>query len=57
MRMGNKVSIAGGKASAKIGFKYRPQFGVIVICASEAEHQKVYRQLASQGYKVKVVCV
>ena len=57
MRIGNKVSVAGGKASAKIGFKYRPQFGVIVVCADEKEHQRVYRQLASQGYKVKVVCV
>ena len=28
------------------GFKYREQFGVIVICKDEAEHKTVYERLA-----------
>lgn len=39
------------------GFKYREQFGVIVICKDEAEHKVVYEQLKAQGYKCKVVRV
>ena len=39
------------------GFKYREQFGVIVICKDEAEHKTVYERLKAQGYKCKVVRV
>jgi len=38
-------------------FKYKPNFGVIVICEDEAHHKAVYEQLQSQGYKCKVVRV
>lgn len=39
------------------GFKYREQFGVIVICKNEAEHKSVYERLKALGYKCKVVRV
>lgn len=49
------------KAAPKLpganGFKYREQFGVIVICKDEAEHKAVYERLKAQGYKCKVVRV
>lgn len=41
----------------KNGFKYREQFGVIVVCKDEAEHMAIYEKLKSQGYKCKVVRV
>jgi hypothetical protein len=41
----------------KPAFNYREQFGVIVLCASEAEHQKVYDRLQSQGYSCRLVSV
>jgi hypothetical protein len=37
------------------GFKYREQFGVIVICESESNQEDVYTKLYGEGYKVKVV--
>ncbi|WP_205817296.1 hypothetical protein [Burkholderia sp. Ac-20345] len=39
------------------GFKYQSKYGVIVLCADEADRQRVYRDLTRQGYKLKVVCV
>ncbi|WP_321914829.1 hypothetical protein [Paraburkholderia sp. J11-2] len=39
------------------GFKYRPQYGVIVVCRNEAEQRSIYEALRAQGHKVKVVCV
>ena len=44
-------------APAKPGFKYKPQFGVIVICTSEAEQKRVYGRLLKQGHNLKVVTV
>ena len=39
------------------GFKYREQFGVIVLCRNEAEHRAVYERLKTEGYKCRVVRV
>lgn len=36
---------------------YRPQYGIIVICESEDEQKKVFENLQSKGYKLKVVNV
>nr|DAW71819.1 MAG TPA: hypothetical protein [Caudoviricetes sp.] len=41
----------------KNGYKYRPQYGVIVRCKDEAHQQALYKQLTALGLKVKVVCV
>lgn len=35
---------------------YQPQYGVIVLCQDEADHQRVFRHLKALGYRVKVVC-
>lgn len=37
-------------------FNYQEQYGVIVICGGEAEQERVYNDLADQGYICKVVC-
>lgn len=39
------------------GFKYKAQFGVIVVCRDEAEHRAVYERLKAEGYKCRVVRV
>jgi len=39
------------------GFKYRQQYGVIVVCADESAQKKVYLELKRQGYACKVVTV
>ncbi len=40
-----------------MGFNYKKQFGVIVICSNEEEQKQVYEQLREMGLKLKVVCV
>ena len=39
------------------GFKYKEQFGVIVVCKDEAEHKSVYQQLKKLGLRIKLVRV
>jgi len=39
------------------GFKYKPQYGVVIVCGDEAKQQATYQALKQQGYKVRVVCV
>ena len=41
----------------KNAFRYRQQFGVIVICATEAQQRAVYNRLRKAGNKCKVVTV
>ena len=36
-------------------FNYQEQFGIIVICAGEAEQQKAFEALTALGYECKVV--
>lgn len=45
------------KVPGRNGFVYRPQYGVVVVCADEAEQQQTYAVLKQQGYKLKVVTV
>lgn len=56
-----QASGANAKSPAKIpganGFKYRPQYGLIVPCENEAEQQSRYARLMRLGYAPKVVCV
>jgi ParB-like chromosome segregation protein Spo0J len=37
------------------GVAYKTQFGVIVICESEADQKKVFEQLSQEGYSCKIV--
>lgn len=40
------------------GYRYRQQFGVVVICADERDQQKAYARLQRAGYKkLRVVVV
>ena len=39
------------------GFKYKPQFGLVVPCKDEVEQQRRYTRLVKLGMKPKVVCV
>lgn len=41
----------------KPGFKYKPQFGVVVICKDERDQARTYNRLQRAGYKLKVVTV
>lgn len=38
-------------------FKYETQFGVIVMCGSEEDQERVYNKLVGEGYSCKVVSV
>lgn len=38
-------------------YQYKPLFGVVVICANEAEQAEIYEMLKKLGLKLKVVCV
>ena len=41
----------------KNGFKYREQFGIVVVCDDAAHQERVYAALKAQGLKLKVVVV
>lgn len=41
----------------KPGFKYKPQFGVVVVCKDERDQERTYTRLQRAGYKLKVVTV
>lgn len=39
------------------GFKYKEQFGIVVICKDESEHKATLVALQNGGYKCKAVRV
>lgn len=45
------------KRPGKNGFKYKQQYGVVVLCTDEKHQQQVYTALKEQGLKLKVVAV
>lgn len=45
------------KTPGKNGFKYRPQYGVIVLCEDERQQCQVYDRLRTLGHRCKVVAV
>lgn len=38
-------------------FKYKSQYGVVVVCDSEEHQKEIYEKLVVTGLKLKVVCV
>lgn len=38
-------------------FNYSEQYGVIVMCADEAEQEQIYNRLTDEGFTCKVVAV
>ncbi len=49
--------MAHSRTPGKNGFKYQPQFGIIILCADETGQARLYERLKAQGYKLKVVTV
>jgi hypothetical protein len=47
----------GGGQTNTNEFKYESQFGVIVMCGSEEDQERVYNKLTGEGYSCKVVSV
>jgi hypothetical protein len=41
----------------KIGFNYKEQYGVIVICKDEKEQKEIFEMLKKKGLTLKVVTV
>lgn len=39
------------------GYKYREQYGVIVVCRDAHHQEQVFKDLKKQGHKLKVVTV
>ena len=61
-QFGFDISVDDGKEPDEVetggnGFSYQEQYGVIVMCANEAEQEQVYNKLKEQGYDCKVVSV
>jgi len=44
-------------APGRNGFRYRQQYGVIVLCKNEREQTRVYNVLSRRGLDCKVVTV
>lgn len=36
--------------------RYKEQYAVIVMCADEAEQERLYNKFKAENYEVKVVC-
>lgn len=51
------MAVPNKKVPGVNGFKYKPLYGLVVVCKDEEHQQEVYDSLKSQGYKVKVVAV
>jgi hypothetical protein len=41
----------------KNGFKYKEQYGLIIVCKDAQHQEQLFNQLRNQDYKVKVVTV
>lgn len=39
------------------GYRYREQFGAVIVCEDAGHQERLYDQLRAAGHKVKVVCV
>lgn len=43
--------------SDSVGFTYKQQYAVVVICKDEKEQESIYNRLKEGGFKLKVVAV
>lgn len=41
----------------RIKYRYRQQFGVIVVCRDEGEQRRTFNRLRRLGFKLRVVTV
>lgn len=40
-----------------MGFSYKEQYAVIVLCKDEQEQEAIYNRLKDEGFQLKVVAV
>ena len=40
-----------------MGFTYKQQYAVVVICKDEQEQESIYNRLKEEGFRLKVVAV
>ena len=40
-----------------MGFTYKQQYAVVVMCKDEKEQETIYNRLKEEGFKLKVVAV
>lgn len=52
----NKGEIPTRKSDS-MGFSYKEQFAVVVICRDEKEQESIYNRLKDEGFRLKVVAV
>jgi hypothetical protein len=45
------------QALGRNGFKYREQYGIIILCEDAKRQQRLYDKLKAQGYTLRVVTV
>ena len=48
-------ALTTGTKPADKQFNYKPQFGVIIVCETEAAQEEIFNALSQQGYTCKVV--
>lgn len=41
----------------KTGFRYKPKFGIVVVCQDERDQRRKYARLLKLGWKLRVVVV
>jgi hypothetical protein len=39
------------------GFRYKPQFGIVVVCSDQKDQEQKYKDLLKRNWKLKVVVV
>jgi hypothetical protein len=49
--------MAAAKTPGRNGYKYKEQYGVIILCEDARAQEAVYHRLKAQGYKLRVVTV
>lgn len=54
---GHNTAAPARKLPGVNGFKYKPRYGVIVLCDDEGHQQRVFDDLRAKGYRLKVVAV
>jgi hypothetical protein len=45
------------QSPGKNGFKYREQYGVIILCENAKVQERLFNKLKAQGYTLRVVTV
>jgi hypothetical protein len=56
-QVSDKPALNAVQRPGQNGFKYRPKFGLVVVCKDEAHQQVLFKRLTKLALKVKVVCV